>query len=204
MIAKTIPTPNGTRPGSTRPGSGARLGLALGALGMIAALLAGCQDNRTPPQSRPCPQVRLVQDASYLTRFVGGSEDLTNTSFEARINRSSSLCYYEENRDTGATTIRSEIQLEFVASRGPNNPESAANFRYQVGVTGPGGAKMGNAQLLDVSIPFSASKVQGVSQDEVVVYTPLNSGENGDFYRIWISLEVTPQELAYNRRNPAQ
>lgn len=200
MIAKNIPTPKGAKP----PKTWARLGLALGALGVTAALVAGCQDNRTPPQSRPCPQVRLVQDASYLTRFIGESEDLTNTSFEARINRSSSLCYYEENRDTGATTIRSEIQLEFVASRGPNNPESAANFRYQIGVTGPGGAKMGSAQILDVSIPFSAAKVQGVSQDEVVVYTPINQGENGDFYRIWINLEVTPKELAYNRRNPQQ
>lgn len=182
----------------------AKWSCAAGALAASAVLLAACSGDNVAPQSRPCPMVRVVQDASYLTRFIGDSEELTNTSFEARINRSQSLCYYEENRSTGATTIRSEIQLEFVASRGPSNPESAANFRYQIGVTGPGGQKMGNAQVLDVSIPFSASKVQGVSQDEVVVYTPLNQGENGDFYRIWVSLEISPKELAYNRRNPAQ
>ncbi|TDQ82398.1 hypothetical protein A8950_2221 [Dongia mobilis] len=169
-----------------------------------AGLLAACSSDEGSPRSRPCPQVRVVNDASYLTRFAGPAEDLTNTSFEARITRSKSLCYYEENRSTGATTIRSEIQLEFGASRGPNNPDSAARFRYRVGVTGPGGQLLPGDQLMDVEIPFTASRVQGTIQDEVLVYTPLNQGENGDFYRIWISLELTPQELDYNRRNPLQ
>ena len=181
-----------------------RLGLVSAALGAAATLLAACTGDTGSPQSRPCPQVRVVQDASYLTRFNGGTEDLTNTSFEARIARSKSLCYYEENTSSGATTVRSEIQLEFAASRGPSNPDSAARFRYQVGVTGPGGKLMPGKQVLDVEIPFTASRVQGSSQDEIVVFTPLQSGENGDFYRIWVTLEVTPQELDYNRRNPMQ
>lgn len=189
--------------GKKHVGLTSRGGPAAAALA-AAVLLAACNTDNTSPQSRPCPQVRVVQDASYLTRFAGGSEELTNTSFEARIARSSSLCYYEENRDTGATVIRSEIKIEFVASRGPNNPDSAARFQYQIGITGPGGRRLPGQQMLDVEIPFSASRVQGVAQDEVFVYTPINLNENGDFYRIWINLVVTPQELAYNRRNPMQ
>lgn len=185
-------------------GPGVRFGAMLSALGAAALLLASCSGDNVAPQSRPCPQVRVVQDASYLTRFAGAGEDLTDTSFEARISRSKSLCYYEENRDTGATVVRSEVQVEFAASRGPNNLDSAAKFRYRIGVTGPGGQLLQGDQLLDVEIPFTASKVQGVAQDEVFVYTPLQQGENGDFYRIWISLEVTEKELAYNRRNPLQ
>lgn len=190
--------------GKRNLGPTVRFGAMLSALSAAALLLAACADDNVAPQSRPCPAVKVIQDASYLTRFTGSGEDLTDTSFEARINRSKSLCYYEENRETGATTIRSEIQIEFAASRGPNNPDSAARFRYQVGVTGPGGQKMGTPMLLDVDIPFTASKVQDVSQDDIVVYTPINQGENGDFYQIWISLEVTEKELAYNRRNPLQ
>lgn len=174
-----------------------------GACAVLTAFLAGCADN-VPTQSRPCPKVRVVQDASYLTRFVGESEDLTNTSFEARIARSNSICYYEEDLSAGTTVIRSEVKIEFAASRGPNNPDSAARFRYRIGVTGPGGKLLPGQQLLDVEIPFSASRVQGVAQDEVYVYTPIQQGENGDFYRVWISLEVTPKELEYNRRNPSQ
>jgi hypothetical protein len=175
----------------------------LGACAVLAVTLSGCADN-VPTQSRPCPKVRVVQDASYMTKFAGESEDLTDTSFEARITRSNSVCYYEENTSTGSTVIRSELRIEFAASRGPNNPDSAARFRYRIGVSGPGGKLLPNPQLLDVEIPFTASRVQGVAQDEVYVYTPINQGENGDFYRVWISLEVTPKELAYNRRNPSQ
>ncbi|MBL8710208.1 MAG: hypothetical protein JNL25_13520 [Rhodospirillaceae bacterium] len=187
--------------GANRIGQVVRGAWIVGALG-VATLLTACVDNRTPPQSRPCPQVRVVQDASYLTRFAGTSEDLTDTSFEARISRSESLCYYEEDRGTNQTRIRTELRVEFAASRGPNNPESAANFRYWVRMTGPGGTFLPGDQVLDVTIPFTPSRVQGIAQDEIFVYIPLNANENGDFYRIHIGLEVSEKELAYNRRNP--
>jgi len=177
--------------------------LGRNSLGLIgAALLLGACTDPIAQQSRPCPIVKVVQDAAYLTRFAGEAEDLAETSFEARIGRSKSFCTYVMNTETGETTIRSEISIEFAASRGPKNPDSAAAFKYQVGVTGPGNQLLPGQQLLDVQIPFSASKVQNVVQDQVFVYTPLKKGETGDFYRIWLSLEVTPKELDYNRRNP--
>lgn len=166
-----------------------------------APLLAGCIDN-TPVQSRPCPVVRTFQDASFLTRFAGESEDLTEASFEARLARSRSVCYYQEDTSTGETVIRTELNVEFTASRGPKNADSAALFNYWIRITGPGGVHLPGDQSLDVQIPFTASAVQGVAQDQVTVYIPLKKGENGDFYRINIGLELTEKELAYNRRNP--
>ncbi len=171
------------------------LGLLGGAL-----LLGGCVDP-IPQQSRPCPPVKVVQDAAYLTRFAGESEDLADTSFEARIARSKSFCTYVINTDSGETTIRSEISVEFAASRGPKNPDSTAKFNYWIRVTGPGGSQL-SSQTLDVEIPFTAAKVQGAVQDAVNILTPLKQGENGDFYRIYIGLAVNEKELAYNRRNP--
>lgn len=165
-----------------------------------ALLLSGCVDP-IPQQSRPCPMVKVVQDAAYLTRFVGESEDLADTSFEARISRSKSFCTYVIDTDTGATTIRSEVSVEFAASRGPKNPDSTAKFNYWIRVTGPGSSQL-SSQTLDVEIPFTASKVQGLAQDEVNILVPLKQGENGDFYRIYVGLAVNEKELAYNRRNP--
>jgi hypothetical protein len=170
-----------------------------GAFGML--LLAGCTDP-IPQQSRPCPMVKVVQDAAYMTRFAGASEDLTDTSFEARIARSKNLCYYQTNTDTGERVIRTELSVEFAASRGPNNPDSSAKFNYWIRVTGPGSSQL-SSQELDVEIPFTAAKIQGTTQDSVDVFVPpLKQGENGDFYRIYIGLAVSEKELAYNRRNP--
>lgn len=171
------------------------LGLLGGAL-----LLGGCVDP-IAQQSRPCPAVKVVQDAAYMTRFAGESEDLAETSFEARLSRSQSMCSYVWNTDTGATTIRSEVSIEFTASRGPKNPDSAAKFNYWVRVTGPGGSQL-SSQTLDVEIPFTAAKIQGTVQDQVTVMVPLKKGETGDFYRIYLGLAVNEKELAYNRRNP--
>jgi hypothetical protein len=168
---------------------------------MGAAVLLGACVDPIPQQSRPCPMVKVVQDAAYLTKFAGEAEDLAETSFEARIARSKSFCTYVTNTDTGETTIRSELSVEFAASRGPKNPDSMAKFNYWVRVTGPGGSQL-SSQTLDVEIPFTASRVQGTVQDAVNILTPLKKGENGDFYRIYIGLAVSERELAYNRRNP--
>lgn len=172
----------------------------LGAMG-VALLLSGCVDN-IPQQSRPCPPVKVLQDAAYLTRFAGESEDLAETSFEARIARSQSMCTYLIDTDTGQTSIRTNLSVEFAASRGPANAESAAKFDYWIRITGPGGQHMPGDQSLDVEIPFTAAKVQGVAQDEVEILLPLRKGENGEFYRINIGLAVSEKELAFNRRNP--
>jgi len=171
-------------------------------LGLAAAgLLLGACTNPIAEQSRPCPAVKVVQDAAYLTRFSGEAEDLAETSFEARIARSQSMCTYVMNTETGATVIRSELSIEFAASRGPKNPDSAAKFNYWVRVLGPGNSQL-STQTLDVEIPFTSAKVQGTIQDQVDIMTPLKQGENGDFYRIYIGLDVNEKELAYNRRNP--
>lgn len=171
-------------------------------LSLIGAclLLSACQDP-IAQQSRPCPMVKIVQDAAYLTRFAGESEDLAETSFEARVARSQSMCTYVMNTKTGETTIRSEINLEFAASRGPKNPDSAAKFNYWVRVTGPNSSQL-SSQVLDVEIPFTSAKIQGTIQDQVNILTPLKEGENGDFYRIYVGLAVNEKELNYNRRNP--
>lgn len=170
----------------------------LGACAVLAAALAGCQNN-VADQSRPCPPVKIVQDASFMTRFAGESEDLTDTSFEARITKSDNWCNYLYDDTT--TQTQTYLTITFAASRGPKNPDSTAKFNYFVRVTGPG-ASLVQSNVLDVEVPFTASKVQNAVTDQVDVTIPLKQGENGEFYRIYVGLAVNEKELAYNRRNP--
>nr|WP_298682089.1 hypothetical protein [uncultured Dongia sp.] len=179
---------------------GRNLLCAVASLTGAALLLTGCADP-LPQQSRPCPAVKVVQDAAYLTRFAGESEDLAETSFEARIARSKSMCVYLIDTETGETKIRTELSIEFAASRGPKNPDSTAKFNYWVRVTGPGTSQL-SSQTLDVEIPFTAAKVQNALQDQIDVFVPLKKNETGDFYRIYVGIAVSEKELAYNRRNP--
>src|SRR5262245_33561460 len=63
-----------------------------GPLAALLLLAASC--TQTPQQSMPCPVVKPVPDAAYLTRFAGESEDLTDTAFEARITGVQPMCKY--------------------------------------------------------------------------------------------------------------
>ena len=98
-------------------GAGLRATGWIGRGALLAAVLfvaASC--TQTPKQSMPCPAVEDVPDASYLTRFAGESEDLTDTAFEARIAGVQSVCKYIEDTDTQKTKIFSELQVKIAAS----------------------------------------------------------------------------------------
>jgi hypothetical protein len=185
-------------------GAGARAIGRIGRGGLLAGLLlmtGSCAE--TPQQSMPCPVVRAVPDASYLTRFAGDSEDLTDTTFEARLAGVQPMCKYIEDTDTKKTKIVSDLLVKLTASRGPKLAEDQVKFNYVVALTGQGGRKIARQQF-DVTIPLTKDKPSGQIVDNPTVTIPLKEGENGDYYQIYVFLEVTQKELAYNRRNPQQ
>jgi hypothetical protein len=167
----------------------------------VAVLVASCTE--TPKQSMPCPAVKAVPDASYLTRFAGESEDLTDTAFEARIAGVQPMCKYIVDEDTKKTKIESDLLVKILASRGPKLTGETATFNYVVALTGRGGQKL-TRQQFDVTIPLPADKPSAQIVDNPMVTIPLKQGENGDFYQIYVFIEVSEKELAYNRRNPQQ
>jgi hypothetical protein len=185
-------------------GAGARTIGWLKRGGLLAAVLlsvASCAE--TPKQSMPCPIVKSVPDAAYMTRFAGESEDLTDTAFEARLVGVQPTCKYIVDNDTGKTKIESNLMVKIAASRGPKVTGENVTFNYVVALTGAGGQKI-TRQQFDVTLPLTADKPTGQITDNPTVTIPLKKGENGDYYQIYVFLEVTEKELAYNRRNPQQ
>ncbi|HEY4164248.1 MAG TPA: hypothetical protein VGM59_14375 [Dongiaceae bacterium] len=167
----------------------------------VSAGLAGC--GGAPVKSLPCPQVEILPGANYLTRFAGDSEDLTDTEFEAQLSIANQLCHYKIDNDTQKTTINSDLSVQIAASRGPKNQGNKADIKYFVALTGPGGSKLMREDF-GVEIPLTATNPTAAVVDEPTVQIPLKKNENGDYYRIYIYFDVTPKELAYNRRNPKQ
>lgn len=188
--------------------AGARaIGLVVRGAALAATLLAAASCSQTPKQSMPCPAVQVVRDASYLTRFAGESEDLTDTSFEARIGLANQVCRYQIDEDTQKRRIVTNLSVRIDASRGPKNADGKADLKYFVSVTGPAGSHIGDpkwSNTFDVSIPLTADKPTNGLIDSPDITIPLRKDENGDFYRIYVYLALSEKELAYNRRNPQQ
>jgi len=168
---------------------------------LLLASLAGCSSD-PPPQSLPCPMITTIKDVGYLTRFVGASEDLTDTAFEAKVDSIHSKCVYVDN--DGKRVIRSTLTVQLLASRGSKNPDNTAKFQYFIAITGSGGQRL-TRQDFDVEIPLTSDKPTNIFIDpEVELNIPLPQGQNGDFFRIYVGLDLTEKEVAYNRKNPQQ
>ena len=158
------------------------------------AFLVGCGGNKetTPP---PCPAVLKIDDASHITKFVGESEDLTEATFEAKIDGTRSKCFYTESG------IRTELGVQFSASRAPKFKDEVAKFQYFIAITGPDHKPLVR-EVFDAEIDLSSNRVRNIVVDEIEPLIPIKGDVNGDYYRIYVGLILTEKELAFNRRHP--
>ncbi len=161
---------------------------------MLLGLVSACSSTEDGPPP-PCPQVLPIGQAAKMIKFVGDSEDLSNAQFEAKIDGLQSQCFYAENR------IRTEMRVQFSATRGPKDSEAKADFSYFIAITGPNGTRVAR-EVFPTEIEFSGDQVQSKIVEELEPTVYLKPGENGDYYRIYVGFMLTEKELAYNQRNP--
>lgn len=174
------------------------IGMAAGAMALLATASCGNTENIA---SYPCPFVGAVRELSYTTKFEGESQDLSDTLYEAKVDQvlPAVNCVYEN--DDGKQAIVYDIQVKFLAQRGPKEHEGLVKFNYFVGIGGPGGQVL-TREVFDSEIVFENNATQAVTVEEIQPRIPLKQGENGDYYRIYIGFMLNERELAYNRRNP--
>jgi hypothetical protein len=174
------------------------IGIVAGAMALLAS--ASCATNEDIA-SYPCPFVGAVRELSYMTKFQGDSQDLSDTLFEAKIDQvlPALNCIYEN--DDGKQAIVYDIQVKFLAQRGPKEREGLAKFNYFVGIGGPGGQIL-TREVFDSEIAFENNATQAITIEEIQPRIPLKQGENGDFYRIYLGFVLSEREFAYNRKNP--
>lgn len=169
-----------------------------GGLALLVAASCASQENVA---SYPCPIVSPVREFSYVTKFEGDSQDLSDTLFEAKVDEilPAKNCVYQD--DDGKRAIVYDIQVKFLAQRGPKDREGIAKFNYFMAITGPGGQRVAG-QVFDSEVPFENNATQGIIIEELQARIPLKEGENGDYYRIRIGFALSAEEQAYNRKNP--
>ena len=174
------------------------VGILAGAMALLVT--ASCASNEDIA-SYPCPFVGAVREVSYMTKFQGDSQDLSDTLYEAKVDQvlPAVNCVYEDN--DGKRAIVYDIQVKFLAQRGPKEREGVAKFDYFVGIGGPGGQIL-KREVFDSEIAFKDNATQAITIEEIQPRIPLKQGENGDYYRIYIGFMLSEKELAYNRRNP--
>jgi hypothetical protein len=160
--------------------------------GLVAVLvLASCA---TEPETRPCPQALVLADAARQVKFSGQGRDLTDVVFEANIQTGRLVCAYDDN------VLDVDLQVRVVASRGPANSDRLANISYFVAVARTDQTVLAR-ESFDIAIPFPGNRTRVAGLEEIGQVITLPGDDDGDDYRIYVGLELTPEELDYNRAN---
>lgn len=171
---------------------GKRAVLALVVPALLASL-AGCGSMFSKPAPPPpCPQIAQVDDAATLTRFAGVGRDLTDVAFEAELGPFYGSCGYDEGE------IDVELNVQIIASRGPADQARRADFRYFVAIARLDQTVLARAEF-DSYIEFPGNQVRAGIVEELAQQIPIQSGERGDHYIIYVGFVLTPEELAFNR-----
>ena len=178
-------------------------------LAAAAALLGmtACSDMRqslfgkdAPPP--PCPDVAIVPDAEYVTKFTPGTgRDLIDVAAEARMLDIVGACEHSfaKNSDTG--TLLVELQVQMQARRGPGERARRAEFEYFVTLLDRQTRDILQKNIFRVAAEFPGNQTTVQLLDSPVGLTvPLAKDRRGPNYEILVGFQLTPNELEFNRK----
>lgn len=167
-----------------------RLFVVLGAL-----VLAACgSDGDVGGSAGLCPQTAILDDPSQIVRFKPDTEkgpgDLL---FHMRLKTFSGECEFDEKE------IAVDLRIAMEALRGPANEKGRAGFTYFVAVLGLD-RKILVRQEFPMIVEFDGNDTQVNFSEEITVYIPRRKNDSTADYLVYLGYEMTPEELAYNRR----
>ncbi len=160
---------------------------------ILAALvgLSACGLNEPPP---PCPPAAVPNPLGTGTTFSpGGGQDLTEVQYSTQITGIRLTCDY---RDDG---VALEVGVRIVAERGPADRDRVAKISYFVAVE-QGVGNITAKQVYDVSLPFEGNKRRVGTIEVLDVFVPRPPDGNFTALQILGGLQLTPEQLEYNKR----
>lgn len=165
-----------------------------------AALLGGCGflgfGDKPNPRSI-CPQALILADAGEMTVFRDGpGRDLTDVVAQARIADLIIDCKPQRR------SVTVDLQVAIAAERGPANQSGKQDVEYFVAVVGPQGEVLAR-QSFRMNFEWPENRMRVGRVDELEPQIPLSAPERAPEYQIWVGLQLTEDQLEWNRRSRA-
>ena len=175
----------------------ARIAAALTVAGLVSACTLFGEDEVPPP----CPEISVLEEASNLTRFVDGpGRDLIDVLVEQKVSDAAGTCEYEIDDDTETGTLSVEMMVAFELNRGPANRDRKTDVDYFVAVT-DNQRNILNKQSFKGTVEFPGNRNRLIWTDEpVYLNIPLKAKQTGRNFKIFIGLDLTDDQLQFNRQ----
>lgn len=139
-----------------------------------------------------CPSVRVLQDLDELTRFnPGPGRDPTDVRIEAWISRVTGECTLDE------ADLSIDLRIEIGTRQGPANKSKRVEIRYFVAIADTEQNILSRRGFV-AKVPYASRKTISFA-DVLTLNIPVNPGEAGGGYTIFVGLELSKDELRFNR-----
>ena len=168
--------------------------LSLLCAAFLALGLAGCGGD-PDEQAMQCPKPYLLPDAARLSRFNSRGTDVSDLVLTARLTDVQGAC-------SGKLGVRQEgghVHVVMVVTRGPVAPGPAAEIAYKMGVMRGSQIIEEHAFVQHVTFPPNVNTLQ-VTGQEIPFTLATSKDVTGEAYHLYFWLDLTPAELAANRR----
>jgi hypothetical protein len=164
---------------------------------VLAASLAGCGSSGPAPLPVACPNPGLLADGADLTRYRPGPvRDLTTLEFDARLAGINGSC----RPGRGDRSIDITLTTSFSVERGAAAQGRTVDLPWFVAVVGPDEQVL-SRQVFVERVAFGRNETRTTGSSEPVnLSLPVGEDRRARDYRIFVSFELTPEDLALNRR----
>ncbi len=143
---------------------------------------------------RPCPNFLILGEGGQMVRFKPGpGRDLTDVMFETKIDDFKGSCTHDDDN------VSIDVTVDFKIERGAANREKVARFEYFLAIPRFYPAPEGK-RIFPISIAFRENQSRVLFRDELTLEIPLKPGEVGANYDVYLSLQLKPDELEFNRK----
>jgi len=141
-----------------------------------------------------CPATAILDDAGELVRFAPATDKGPgNVVFNARMKYISGVC------DVTEDDVVMELKTWMETTRGPSNESGQIKFAYFVAILGKDKKVLTRAKFPMIA-KFQGRETKLDFADAVTVTIPRKKGDTPKDYIVYLGYEMTPAELAYNRK----
>lgn len=165
---------------------------------MMAGLLAGCGGDQANLVPIACPQPGLLAEGANLTHYRPGPvQDLTTLEYDARLAGLNGEC----RPGRGDRSIEMLLSTRFTVDRGAAAEGRVVDLPWFVAVIDVRDERILSRQSFVERVSFARNETRTTgSSAPVALSLPVGEARRAQDYRILVSFELTPDELALNRR----
>jgi hypothetical protein len=144
-----------------------------------------------------CPDIGLVPELTRLTKFrPGEGRTLDDVRYDVFVRSVSDPVCSEKDRK-----VRVGLRLEFATQRGRLERSNRVEFSYFVAIRHRVSGAILTKEVFPVAFDLPQGRDGVVIEEELEQVTiPIKKGEQGRYYAILIGLQLTEDELTYNRQ----